>query len=97
MNSEVVIELWSRLILSCSEPSTAVINGSSIEPNKEEVLLEIAIYRELKLDYHVNNLCKKACQKLHAPVRITSFMDIYKKKIIMKALIECNFGHIVGV
>ena len=52
----------SHILLSCSEPSTALIDGSSIESNMKEVLLGITIDRDLKFDEHVNNLCKKACQ-----------------------------------
>ena len=55
----------SHLILSCSEPSAALIDGSSIESNTKEILLGIPIDRDLKVDEHVNNLCKKACQKLN--------------------------------
>ena len=56
----------SHILLSCSEPSTALIDGSSIESNTKEILLGITIDRDLKFDEHVNNLCKKACQKLNA-------------------------------
>ena len=63
----------SRILLSCSEPSTALIDGSSIESNTKEILLGITI--DLKFDEHVNNLCKKACQKLKALVRLAPFMN----------------------
>ena len=45
-------------VLSCSESSTALINGSSIKSNTKEILLGITIDRDLKFDEHVNNLCK---------------------------------------
>ena len=47
----------SHLLLSCSEPSTALMDGSSIESNAKEILLGTAIERDLKIDEHVNNLC----------------------------------------
>ena len=46
----------SHILLSCSEPSAALINGSSIESKTKEVFLKIAIDRDLKFDEHVNNL-----------------------------------------
>ena len=55
----------SNLLLSCNEPSTLVIDGSSIETNTK-VLPRITIDKDLKFDDHVNSLCKKACQKLKA-------------------------------
>ena len=46
----------SHILLSCSEPSTALIDGSSIESNTKEILLGITIDRDLKFDEHVNKL-----------------------------------------
>ena len=83
----------SHILLSCSEPSTALIDGSSIESNTKEILLGITIDRDLKFDEHVNNLCKKACQKLNALVRLAPFMNVDKKRMIMKAFIESQFGY----
>ena len=70
----------SHILLSCSELSTAFIDGSFIESNTKEILLGITINRDLKFDEHVNNLCKKAGQKLNAVVRLAPFMNVDKKK-----------------
>ena len=81
-----------HLLLSYSEPSKLVIDGSSIETNTKEVLLGITIDKNLKFDDHVNNLCKKACQKLNALARLAPYMNVEKRRIIMKAFIESQFG-----
>ena len=47
----------------------------------------------MKFDERVNNLCKKACKKLNALVRLTPFMNADKKRMIMKAFIESQFGY----
>ena len=83
----------SHLLLSCNEPSTLVIDGSSIEINTEEVLLGITIDKDLKFDDYVNNLCKKACQKLNALARLAPYMNVEIRRIIMKAFIESQFGY----
>ena len=70
----------SHILLSCSEPSTALIDGSSIESNTKEILLGITIGRDLKFDEHVNNPYKKVWQKLNALVRLAPFMEADKKK-----------------
>ena len=70
----------SHILFSCSEPSTALIDGSSTESNAKEILLGITIDRDLKFDEHVNNICKKACQKLNALVRLAPFMNIDEKE-----------------
>ena len=83
----------SHLLLSCSEPSTAIVDGSSIESNTKEIPLGITIDRDMKFDDHANNLCKKACQKLRALARLAPFMNVDKKRIIMKAFIESQFRY----
>ena len=75
----------SHLLLSCNEPSTLVIDGSSIETNTKEVLLGITIDKDLKFDDHVNSLCKKASQKLNALARLAPYTNVEKRRIIMKA------------
>ena len=67
----------SHLLLSCNEPSTLATDGCSIETNTKKCFLEF--------DDHVNSLCKKACQKLNAFVRLASHMNVKKRRIIMKA------------
>ena len=70
----------SHLLLSCNEPSTLVIDGSSIETNTKEVLLGITIDKDLKFDDHVNSLCKKACKKLDVLACLAPYMDVGKNK-----------------
>ena len=82
----------SHLIMSCTEAATAVIDGLPIDSSKTEVLLGITIDHELKFDDHVNYLCKKASLKLNALARIAGFMNVSKKRIIMKSFIESQFG-----
>ena len=83
----------SHIFLSCSEPSAVLIDGSSIESNTKEILLGITNDRDLKFDEHVSNLCKKACQKLNALVRLAPFMNTDKKRMIMKVFIESQIGY----
>ena len=83
----------SHLIMSCAEATTAVIDGLPIDSSKTEVLLGITIDNELKFDDHVNQLCKKESLKLDALARIASFINISKKRIIMKSFIESQFGY----
>ena len=56
----------SHLLLSCSEPSAALIDGFSIGLNTKAILLGITIDKDLKCNDHVNDFCKKVCQKLNA-------------------------------
>ena len=83
----------SHLLLSCNEPYTLVIDGSSIETNIKGVFLGITIGKDLKFDDHVNSVCKKVCQKLNALARLAPFMSVEKRRIIVKAFIESQFAY----
>ena len=80
----------SHFLLSCSEPSTALIDGSSTESNAKETLLGITVDRDPKFDDLINKLCKNACQKVNAVARPAPFMNVDKKRTVMKAFIESH-------
>ena len=82
----------SHLMMSCSGATTALMDDLPIDFGKADVLLRITINHEMKLDNHVNNLCKTSRLKLNALARITHFMILSKKRIIMKSFIELQFG-----
>ena len=82
----------NHLIMSCTEGTTAMIDGLPIDSNQTVVLLGIIIDHELKFDYHVNYLCKKGGQKLNALALIAPLINVSKKGIIMKSFVESQSG-----
>ena len=64
-----------------------------IANSDSEILLGITFDNELNFNAHVSNLCKKATNKLHALARVSYYMSIDKKRVIMKAFIESQFGY----
>ena len=78
--------------MSCTEATIAMIDGlMRIDSSKTEVLLGITNDHELKFDDHVNYLSKKAGQKLNRLAHNTPFMNVSKKRIIVKSFIESQF------
>ena len=65
----------------------------SIPSNDTTKLLGVTIDNKLSFDPHVTNLCKKVSQKLSALSRISSYMTIEKRKLIMNAFINSQFGY----
>ena len=47
----------------------------------------------LSFNKHINNLCKKASIKLNALARISGYMDLPKRWVIMKSFITSQFGY----
>ena len=58
-----------------------------------EKLLEMKFDNKLKFNEHVSGLCKKVSQKLHALPRIAHYLSTEKRRIIMKAFINSQFGY----
>ena len=83
----------SHLLLSGNNNLSANIDGNIIEPEENQILLGVTIDSNLSFSKHVNNLCKKASAKLNALARISHFMDLPKRKIIMKSFITSQFSY----
>ena len=72
--------------------NVACIDHIQIKNNTSEKLLAVTIDSDLKFDICVNNLCKKATQKLNTLARISGYMDSSKKRTITKAFITSHFS-----
>ena len=81
----------SHLLLSGNIKLTKNIDNNIIESEEKQELLDVIIDSRLTFEEHVNNLCKKASQKLNALARISSYMDIPKQRIIFKSFITSQF------
>ena len=83
------------LILSKKTTNAEIILGNETikNSNKSEKLLGVSIDAKLTFKEHIDNLCKKANQKLHALARISKYMDKDKLRTIMKAFISSQFGY----
>ena len=80
----------SHLLVSENVISKAKIDNNYIEFEKEQVLLGIT---NLTFENHVNNTCIKASQKLNALARVAPYMNMQKRRIIMKSLVTSQFGY----
>ena len=78
-----------HLIMSdSSEKLSITIDNFTIKNSSTEKLLDIKIHNKLTFNDHVESLCKKASQKLHALSRVSQYMTIFQKKIIFHSFIS---------
>ena len=56
-------------------------------------LLGVSIDKKLRFNDHVSNLCNKASQKLNALARFAPYMEVAKKRVLMKAFISSQFNY----
>ena len=74
--------------LVTTEKSVSInIDGSNVENKKEQNLLGIKFDSSLSFEGHITSLWKKASQKLHALARIVNYMDLPKRRVLMKTFI----------
>ena len=68
------------------------LDNSYIGLEDEQVLLVIKIDSNLNIENHINSICKKASQKLNALARITPYMNMQKRRAIMKFFAISQFS-----
>ena len=67
-----------HLLISNSDKVSICVHNYNIKSSKCEQLLGIKIGNKLNFNTHVNEICKKAGQKLNALLRVTPYMDLSK-------------------
>ena len=82
-----------HLLVTSDESCTAKVEDFSIKNSTEEKHLEVKFDSNLSFENHVTSLCQKASQKLHALARISHYMDLNKRRNLMKAFITSQFGY----
>ena len=80
-------------LLTTKDDNELRIENSIIQNSDSVKLLGVNIDINLKFDEHVNSICQKVGQKLHALARISPYMSIDKRKQIMSAFIDSQFGY----
>ena len=82
-----------HLLVAHEENLSVTIGNDIIETTNSVELLGVKIDKNLDLNEHVNTLCKKGNQKLHALARISKYLSQDKLNIIMKTLIQSQFNY----
>ena len=84
---------YHLLVTTTKNAVSANIREFAKNNSNGEKLLGIKIDTKLLFENHVSSLCKKASQKLHALARIVNYMDLSKRKSLMKAFITSQFNY----
>ena len=89
------LESKCHLLLSPDLPVPVNINSSkaAIESSNCEKLLGIYIDSNFSFEYHINRICRKASQKLHAWSRIAKYISEDKKRMLFKSFIISQFNY----
>ena len=74
-----------HLFVSPNEPVSLNVSGSTIESSSCEKLLGIFINSNFTFEYHINTICCKTSQKLHALSRISKYISGDKKHYLNRS------------
>ena len=58
-----------------------------------EKLLGVTVDANLNSNCHIENILKKACKKVHVLARITPYMSIPKRKLLMNSFFTSQFNY----
>ena len=83
----------SHILFSRNDNVSTNIDDNTIISEKKNELLGIILDSKLSFEDHINNLCKKASQKLNALARVAPHLCLEKTKTVMKTFVTSQFGY----
>ena len=82
---------WHLLLSDTGDNLPICIGNKSISNNNNENILGVYFDNKLNFNNHINKLCQKVSQKLHALARVSNFMSCKQRVLIMNALSTPQF------
>ena len=82
-----------HLIANTNELTDIQIGDYSVKNSGSEKLFGVNIGSKLNFACHVNHLCNKANKKSRALIRVTPYMTLEKKKIVMNSFFNAQFNY----
>ena len=82
-----------HLLITTNEEGNISIGGEKMQNSKNEKLLGVTINNKLSFTEHEHKICDKAIQKLNILAQLSSFMSLEKRRLIMKAFVNLQFGY----
>ena len=82
-----------HLICSTDDKVNITVENQKMCNSPCEKLLDVRLDSKLTFDAHINDICKKAGLKLNALARITPYMDLNKKRLLLNAFFMPQFNY----
>ena len=92
-NSELNLVPIEKMTKTKKKAGEVTIDDVVLTSSVEEELLSTTLDSELKFEKHITGICNKNSQKTHALSRITSYMSLNKRRLLVKTFVESQFNH----
>ena len=79
-----------HVLLSTPEKANIQIANTTIKCSQSEKKLGVILDNQLKFDKHIENICQKASRKSNALARVTNYMELPKRRILMNAFLKLS-------
>ena len=86
-----------HLLLSTQGDANIQIANTIIKCSQFEKILGIVLDNQLKFDKHVENISQKASRKLNALARVTNYMELPKRRILINTFFKAQFNYCPAV
>ena len=80
-----------HLLMSTLTPISIKVKGYIIKNSDNEKLLDVTVDANVNFNCHLENILKKASKKVHVLARITPYMSIPKRKLLMNSFFTSQF------
>ena len=82
-----------HMLLSSTESLNFQISATVIHNSQSKKLLGVTFDNKLRFEKHINTICQKANRKLNALARITPYMELTKRRILLNAFFDSQFNY----
>ena len=82
-----------HLLMSTKTPATLKIGDNSISNSDCKKPLGVKIDSKLNFNIHLDTILKKASQKIHVLAKITPYMSINKRRLLMNSFFKSQFNY----
>ena len=82
-----------HFLVSTSKEGSLNVNNFNIKNSDCEKLFGVKFDSKLRFDQHITDLCRTASRKIHALARVTPFMNLSKRRLLMNSFFKTQFNY----
>ena len=82
-----------HFIVSTSQEVSLNVNTFKLKNSDCEKLLGVKFDSKLRFDQQITDLCRRASRKIHALARVTPFMNLSKRRLLMNSFFKTQFNY----